>query len=117
MSTISKPMPLWSYVARLASLMAAIGVSPASLKAQDGQSAEPGAPKVLYACYVPASGTVYRVKEADTKQECACQQHAMFSWTDGYGAVRGGDGWEVRVANAPPLTTQVSAVVICASVE
>jgi len=40
----------------------------------------PPAPAVLYACYVPISGTVYRIKETDLKQACASATHVEFSW-------------------------------------
>lgn len=54
-------------------------------------------PKVYYACYVPSSGTVYRIKEANTPTECGSstkkggqsQPHIEFSWTDGAGAEHG----------------------------
>ena len=53
------------------------------------------APKVYFACYVPSSGTVYRIKEPSTPQACGSstrkgvtEQHIEFSWTDGVGAVR-----------------------------
>ncbi len=53
-------------------------------------------PKVYYACYVPSSGTVYRIKEANTPQECGSSskkgqqtQHIEFNWTDGAGADHG----------------------------
>lgn len=52
-------------------------------------------PKVYYACYVPSTGTVYRIKEPNTPQECGSStkkgvttQHIEFSWTDGAGALR-----------------------------
>ena len=55
------------------------------------------APKVFYACYVPSSGTVYRIKETNTPDECGStakkgsqsQPHIEFSWTDGAGADHG----------------------------
>src|SRR4051812_15641607 len=40
-------------------------------------------PKVFYACYIPNSGVVYRIKEVDLKQTCSSADHVMFSWTDG----------------------------------
>lgn len=44
----------------------------------------------LHACYVPASGTVYRIKTGgDTKETCASDQHVAFSWSDGNGAQHG----------------------------
>jgi hypothetical protein len=57
--------------------------SPARLEAQA---------TVYYACYVPSSGTVYRIKEPDLPQQCGSSskkgvtvQHVEFSWTDGQG--------------------------------
>ena len=35
--------------------------------------------KVFYACYIPTSGVVYRIKEADLKQTCSSADHVMFS--------------------------------------
>ncbi|HUF70732.1 MAG TPA: hypothetical protein VMM79_18935 [Longimicrobiales bacterium] len=37
-------------------------------------------PVLIYACYVPSSGTVYRIKETDLKQACVSAQHVEFSW-------------------------------------
>jgi hypothetical protein len=52
--------------------------APGSLRAQSAT-----APKVFYACYVPSSGTTYRIKEIDLKQVCSKSTHVQFSWTDG----------------------------------
>jgi hypothetical protein len=35
---------------------------------------------VLYGCYVPSSGTVYRIKEAGLPDACRSQQHVQFTW-------------------------------------
>jgi len=50
------------------------------------------APKVFYACYVPSSGAVYRIKEPNTPTACGTSSkkgqtlvHVEFSWTDGAG--------------------------------
>jgi hypothetical protein len=37
-------------------------------------------PVLLYACYVPTSGTVYRIKEPNLKQTCLSTQHVEFFW-------------------------------------
>ena len=37
-------------------------------------------PNVLWACFVPMSGTVYRIKTADTKESCSSPKHVMFSF-------------------------------------
>ncbi|HSJ15800.1 MAG TPA: tail fiber domain-containing protein [Longimicrobiales bacterium] len=52
----------------------------APLAAQSVAS-EPG-PAVFHACYVPGTGTVYRIREIDLKQSCASRGHVEFSWTD-----------------------------------
>ena len=53
-------------------MVAILALTPGSARAQ--------AAAVMYACYVPNSGTVYRIKLSDTKQECASHQHVQFSW-------------------------------------
>src|SRR5512142_2544633 len=45
---------------------------------------------VHYACYVPLTGTVYKIKELNTKAACSTG-HVEFSWTDGLNALRSGD--------------------------
>jgi hypothetical protein len=40
----------------------------------------PPDPNVIWACYVPVSGTVYRIKSADTKEICSSPKHVMFSF-------------------------------------
>ena len=37
-------------------------------------------PKILYACYIPNTGTTYRIKETDLKQTCTNNAHVVFSW-------------------------------------
>jgi hypothetical protein len=56
-------------------------------------------PKVFFACYVPSSGAVYRIKEPNTPSACGTSTkkgvtlvHVEFSWTDGVGAVGGDHG-------------------------
>ncbi len=51
--------------------------------------ADAQSPAVYYACYVPLTGTVYRIKETNLKQACTTG-HVEFSWTDGAGALRAG---------------------------
>lgn len=36
----------------------------------------------IYACYVPASGTVYRIKIVGGKDSCTSPQHVEFSWNE-----------------------------------
>lgn len=44
---------------------------------------------VLYACYVPNTGTVYRIKTTNTSETCKSNVHVEFSWTDAVGADHG----------------------------
>jgi hypothetical protein len=56
-----------------------LGYAPAALRAQG--------PATYFACYVPLTGTVYRIKEGNLKTACTTG-HVEFSWTDGANAVR-----------------------------
>jgi hypothetical protein len=53
---------------------------------------------VLYACYVPPTGLVYRIKGPDLPQACLSEDHVEFSWVDA--SARGVQ--EPMVAAAPP---------------
>jgi hypothetical protein len=55
----------------LAALLACLRAGPADAHAPD----------TLVACYVPASGTVYRVGAAGLPSDCLAQDHTRFSWT------------------------------------
>jgi hypothetical protein len=71
------------FVLRFAGLASAIDVV-------DAQT--PPANAILYACYVPATGTVYRIKETNTPAACDSKKaHVEFNWTDGVNAVRMSD--------------------------
>jgi trimeric autotransporter adhesin len=66
-----------------------------SLYALLGMSALQGfstvhAQNVFYACHVPLTGTVYRIKETNLKTTCTTG-HVEFSWTDGANALRSTD--------------------------
>ena len=46
-------------------------------------------PETIYACYVVAKGTMYRIKTSDTAAECE-KKDIQFSWTDhGSGPISG----------------------------
>lgn len=62
----------------------------AALAATLGAAPSAGAQTVFHACYVPASGTVYRIKAPSTPQNCLQPTHVAFSWTDGAGGGGGG---------------------------
>jgi hypothetical protein len=36
--------------------------------------------QLLYACYIPASGTVYRIRSGGLRESCSSQDHVEFSW-------------------------------------
>lgn len=74
---------------KLLSLIVLLGTGPAPVAAQETQGAEEA--QVIHACYVPASGTVYRIRTADMREACSSSTHVEFSWTDGEGALRAGD--------------------------
>jgi hypothetical protein len=38
------------------------------------------APAIIYACYVPTTGTVYRIREPKTPPQCTNVKHVEFSW-------------------------------------
>lgn len=42
------------------------------------QAPDPDDPNVIWACYVPLSGTVYRVRTTDTKEDCTSKSHVLF---------------------------------------
>ena len=52
------------------------------------QTTPPPAPAVIHACYVPFTGTIYRIMETALHQACTSDTHVPFSWTDGAGALR-----------------------------
>jgi len=74
-------LPNPTRVVPLALLLAAAAVHPAGAQS---------APKVFHACYIPTTGTVYLVNEADTRAACAAPSHVPFSWTDGEGGIVAG---------------------------
>ena len=55
-----------------------VAIAPKAVSAQQTLNGE----TTLYACYVPKSGTVYRIKVEGTPTKCA-QNHVEFSWTTG----------------------------------
>jgi hypothetical protein len=65
--------------ARLTLTTTAVGAAlagvPAALAAQS-----PTPPPVIEACYVPASGTIYRIKAPNAPNACLSPAHAPFTW-------------------------------------
>lgn len=62
-----------------------LGTALAALCISAGTAAAQSTTDVMWACYVPNSGTVYRVRTTDTKENCASHVHVLFSW-NGAGA-------------------------------
>lgn len=54
-------------------MLAGVSFAPTRLAAQ--------APTVLYGCYVPASGTVYRIKADGLPSDCRSKNHVQFTWS------------------------------------
>jgi hypothetical protein len=54
-------------------MLAGVSFAPTRLAAQT--------PTVLYGCYVPASGTVYRIKADGLPSECRSKNHVQFTWS------------------------------------
>jgi hypothetical protein len=69
-------------------MLAALAVGAAGLPATvQAQAAAPGGsiaasstPAMIHACYVPNTGTIYRIKETDVKESCNSDKHVEFSW-------------------------------------
>ncbi|HEU0301490.1 MAG TPA: tail fiber domain-containing protein [Longimicrobium sp.] len=58
--------------ASVAAVLALLVFAPAPAQAQT----------VIYACYVPSTGTVYRIKEPGIRQSCQTANHVEFSWNE-----------------------------------
>lgn len=83
-------------------------------------AAQTPADSVLYACYVPTTGTVYRIRLADTRQSCTSDKHTQFSWnfagptgpqgpqgiSGAPGAPSGVSGYEIVTAEFGPLLSR-----------
>jgi hypothetical protein len=59
----------------VSSILAIGTLVPRSAEAQIGVT-------TYHACYVPGSGTVYRIGEPDTPATCKNKSHVEFQWTD-----------------------------------
>jgi hypothetical protein len=59
---------------------ALLALAPAPAVAQQQQSQSSAS--VLYACYVPGSGTVYRIKQPGLRTSCSAPNHIEFSWNE-----------------------------------
>jgi hypothetical protein len=82
--TLSKRIAIGPSGIAAAAVLLAQAMAPTSAHAQTA----PPAPAVIHACYVPLTGTLYRIDETGLRQGCTSTSHVEFSWTDGFGAVR-----------------------------
>lgn len=67
--------PLAATPALLGATLAALALGTIAPSAEAQTTPDPN---TLYACYVPLSGTLYRIRTADTRDNCASSQHVMF---------------------------------------
>ena len=58
--------------------LVAISTLAPGARAQTAPNVNAVDPNVIYACYVPTSGTVYRISTTDTREECAAKAHVPF---------------------------------------
>ena len=72
---------------RIALFTVAMVATPLSLEAQAQERASPPAAvqvdEPLYACFIPASGTIYRIRLPGLSQDCLAPNHVLFSWNQG----------------------------------
>lgn len=61
--------------AALFALALSAGAAPAA-----AQTAAEVEDRILHACYVPLTGTTYRIRESGTPQQCTGPAHVPFSW-------------------------------------
>ncbi len=67
--------------ARMRHVLAAFVVLAALAAASEPAEAQAGV-TTYYACYVPGSGTIYRIKAAGTPDACKKSTHVEFQWAD-----------------------------------
>jgi hypothetical protein len=80
-SIICRNSPVTTSRPAIVLAIALLAVAPSITTAQTATTAiTTSTPTILYACYVPLSGTSYRIKETDLKQTCASAQHVEYSW-------------------------------------
>lgn len=65
--------------------------------------------QIIHACFVPSSGTIYRIKFADPAETCKAPQHVEFQWNiqgpTGSAGADGVSGWELveDESDIPPV--------------
>lgn len=93
-------------------LLAAVSAALVLLVPRAGHAQE-----VIHACYVPASGTIYRIKATDPAETCKSPQHVEFQWNvEGPAGADGADGvsgYEVLSETVPLTSAGVAKVLPC----
>jgi hypothetical protein len=81
--------------------------------AQDGQPPQGAADStqtgVLYACFVPPTGLVYRIKEKGLPKECLAPEHIAFRWST-EAAVESAGGQSQAANDVPPIIGVVKSL-------
>jgi hypothetical protein len=62
--------------------LAALAALAPNVRAQSAPAPAVADPNIIYACYIPTSGTVYRIKTSDTREQCASSSHVMFFFNE-----------------------------------
>jgi hypothetical protein len=65
-----------------AALLSLAALTPLATHAQQGATTANmvAAPEVIYACMVPGSGTIYRIRATDPNESCKSPNHQQFHW-------------------------------------
>jgi len=65
-------------------MLPAVTTAAAQAQAGDTQATDKATAngELLYACYVPESGTIYRIRIPSGRQSCASSSHVEFSWNN-----------------------------------
>jgi len=94
--------------------LALIGTVALLSAANPARAQAPATPTVLWACYVPLTGTVYRIAPegvSGLRTDCSSTSHVKFNWNQQGPAGPGGGGVSgYEVATVPVLNTYASSV-------
>jgi hypothetical protein len=89
--------------------LAIVGALALLSAANPARAQEPAAPTVLWACYVPLTGTVYRIAPegiSGLRTDCSSTSHVKFSWNQqGPAGPAGGGVSGYEVATVPVSNT------------
>lgn len=71
-------LPIGRRVSTAGLALAALAALVPNVQAQSAPVPAVVDPNIIYACYIPTSGTTYRIKTSDTREVCASTSHVMF---------------------------------------